>query len=133
MSQKLITLPISDELYERVQKVAEASNRSPEALLAESLEDSFHFGDDLPSLEALADYSSFQLWRVVLSRMPEAQSQRWRELNAKNKEGTLAEKEAEELNHLLDLSDQYMLLHSHALVLLKQRGEDVDSYLAVGA
>ena len=117
--------------YERAQKVAEVSARSPEAVLVESLSYTLHMGSDLPPLEALSDYPNVQLWSIVLSRMPEAQSQRWRELNAKNKIETLTSEEAAELDHLLDLGDHYMLLHSKALVLLKQRGEDVDSYLAV--
>ncbi|MBI1258907.1 MAG: hypothetical protein GC204_15665 [Chloroflexi bacterium] len=129
MSQKLITLPISDELYKRVQKVAEASKRSPEALLAESLEDFFHFGDDLPSLEALTDYSSLQLWRVVLNDLSPSEVERLHELSEKNKWETLTQGDEKELDHLIELVDQYMLLRSQALVLLKERGEDINLYL----
>jgi len=133
MSQKLITLPISDELYERARKVAELRHQSTEEVLAESLKYSLQLGFDLPPVEALRNYPTTQLWSVVLSRMSEQQVQRMRELNDKNKEETLTQSEEQELDHLLDLVDQYMLLHSEALVLLKERREDVNSYLKMRA
>ena len=133
MSQKLITLPISNELYEHARKVAEVSDHSTEEVLAESLKYSLQLGLDLPPVEALRNYPTVQLWSVALSCMSEQQVQRMRDLNNKNKEESLTESEKHELDHLLDLVDQYMLLHSEALVLLKERGEDVNSYLKLRA
>ena len=61
------------------------------------------------------------------------QSLRLRELSAKRKQETLTADEERELDDLLNLVDRQMLLRSEALLLLKQRGQDVESYLKLGA
>ena len=132
MSQKLITLPISDELYERLQETAEASDRTVEEVLLETIDVTFQTNPDLVPLEALVNYSNEQLWGVVYNRLSWSQSLRLRDLSAKNKEQELTEAEEAELNRLIDLVDQYMLLRSEALLLLKQRGQNIDDYLRLG-
>src|SRR5438552_130183 len=109
MSQKLITLPISDELYERARKVAEVSDRSAEEVLVESLKYSLQPGLDLPPLDALAEYSNVQLWLVVLNDLSPSDLERLHELAEKNKWEQLNEVEERELDHLVDLVNQYML------------------------
>jgi len=84
--------------------------------------------DDL--LGALASYSDTDLWEVVYHRLSDAQSRRLRELSAKNKRAALEEIEQTELDELLNLVDEQMLLRSEALLLLKQRGQDIDRYLS---
>ncbi len=133
MSQKLITLQVSDQLYERVREVAEASDRSAEEVLVESLNFALQISPDLPPLEALSDYPTVQLWSIVLSRMPDVQWQRLHDLSQKNKWEELTEAEEAELDQLVDLNDKYMLLRSQALVLLQERGEDIRLYLNAGA
>jgi len=132
MSQKLITLPISDELYERLQETAEASDRTVEEVLLETIDVTFQTNTDLAPLEALTNYSNEQLWGVVYSRLSWSQSLRLRELSDKNKQQELTEAEETELDRLIDLVDQYMLLRSEALLLLKQRGQDINAYLRLG-
>ncbi len=129
MSQKLITLPISDELYERARRVAALSDHSTEEVLVESLKHALQIGPELPSLDSLADYSNLQLWLVVLNDLSPLEIQRLHELSEKNKWKALTKAEEQELDHLVELVNQYMLLRSQALVLLQERGEDISLYL----
>jgi hypothetical protein len=80
-------------------------------------------------LAALPDYPNVQLWAVVYRRLPWTQSLRLRELSAKGQQGALTHTEQAELEQLLEWVDRDMLLRSEALLLLKQRGQDVDAYL----
>jgi hypothetical protein len=133
MGEKSITLQLSDELYESVQEAAEASERPLEDVLLESIGVLFRRPSATVNLERLlnelADYTDAQLWAVVYRRLPWTQSLRLRELNGK---GSLIEAEQYELEQLIDQVDRNMLLRSEALLLLKQRGQDVDSYLKIG-
>jgi len=133
MSQKTIVLDIPDELYERLQEAAEASGRSVEHVLLESIEVIFQAETELPRVETFADCTNELLWSVVQRRLSWSQSLRLRELSGKNKVQPLTEIEQTELVHLLDLVDNYMLMRSEALLLLKQRGQNIDAYLKLGA
>ncbi len=128
MSQQ-ITLQLPEELYQRMREAAEASDRSVEDLLLESASIIFPDHADLSTLDSLAAFSDGQLWNVVLRRLGENQSLRLHNLSDEQKQRALNETEERELDYLLDLVDRLMLLRSKALLLLKQRGQDVDSYL----
>lgn len=135
MSNKSITLQLPDELFERVVEAAEAADRPIETVLLESLDVLFpapNIGLE-QSLNALSDYSDTQLWAVVYRQVPWTQSLRLRELSAKGKQAPLTNSEQHELEQLIDLVDRYMLLRSEALLLLKQRGHDIETYLRLGA
>lgn len=132
MSDKLITVHLPDELYARVQEAAEASHRSLENVLLDSL--TVLFGtttglDDVDAaLSALPDFSDAELWAVVYRRLPWMQSLRLRELSSKRVQGSLGTNEEKELDSLLARVDGDMLLRSEALVILKQRGYEVSGY-----
>jgi hypothetical protein len=81
----------------------------------------------------MPSYSDAQLWAVVYQRLAWPQSQRLHELSAKNKREELTEDEQSELEYLLTLNDHAMLLRSEALLLLKNRGHDIATYLERGA
>lgn len=78
--------------------------------------------------EALRTYSIAQLWAVVHRRLSDAQSLRLHELSHRRLHTVLTSSEQDELQALLDLTDDFMLLRSQALALLKERGEAVDAY-----
>jgi hypothetical protein len=134
MNHKTITLNVPEELYERVQEAAEASDRSLETVLLESMDVLFRRSpNDLDELlKNLPTYTDAQLWAFVYRRLPWTDSLRLRELIAKGKQGTLNESEEYELNRLSDTVDGDMLLRSEALELLQQRGQDISSYLKMG-
>jgi hypothetical protein len=137
MSQKSVTLQLPDDLYERVHEAAEASERPIETVLLESIDILFRTpsaaGDLDKLLAELSDYSNAQLWAVVYRQIPWTQSLRLRELSAMGKQSLLTDTEQTELERLIDLVDRYMLLRSEALLLLKLHGQDIDSYLKLGA
>lgn len=132
MSQRSVTLNLPEDLYESVHDAAEASERPIEFVLVESLQVLFQSPSPDSDLDAelakLPDYTDAQLWAVFYRRLPWDQSLRVRELNARQKFKPLPEIEREELESLVDLTDRYMLLRSEALLLLKRRGNDIESY-----
>lgn len=132
MAEQPINLNLPSELYERIQRVADQMERPVEQVLVESL--GLLFGETAQiDTDALHAYTDQQLWAVVHQRLTPPAEQRFRELMAKNKETTLPADEEEELDQLLNEANRQMLLRSEALVLLKKRGHDIDSYLRAWA
>ena len=134
MNQQPVLLQIPDELYERVRQIAESSNRSLENVLLESLE--FMFGE-LPGERALTPeiletFADDQLWAIVYQPFAPAQDSRLRELTEHSKQRPLNGDEQNEMEILIDTVDRYILLRSKALLLLKQRGYDVEQRLQSG-
>lgn len=125
MADKAITLHLPELLYEQVQALALASERSIEAVLAESLQVMFQLPEQAVNLEILATYTDVQLWALVLRQMPAEYSARLRQLEA----DSVSDAEADELERLLALVDEAMLLRSEALRLLKLRGHDISLYI----
>ena len=137
MPGKSLTLDLPEELYEHMRQVAEQSQRPLERVVLESLRLLFVSPTTAPdratALAALRDYTDEQLWAVVYQRLPWLQSQRLHELSATQKREELTADAQGELHALLALNDRAMRLRSEALFLLKNRGHDIETYLARGA
>lgn len=134
MGQARIELKIPPEIYERARQIASESNRSVESVLLDGL--TLLFGalpDTGISPDELRTYSDEQLWAVVYQRLAWPQDTRLRELMALGKQGQITSDEQAEMEGLIDLVDHQMLLRSEALLLLKQRGYDVEKQLKLGA
>jgi hypothetical protein len=133
MNERVMTVHIPDELYERIQREAEASERTPERILIESVQAllaPISPADDVDvALADLASLSDSHLWATVHQRLPWVHSQRLHDLNAKARESELSDSEEHEFDRLLYLVDYQMLLRAEALVLLKKRGHDVSLYV----
>lgn len=127
MSQQTVSLDLPEELYERINRVAQDTNRPVERVLLESLD--LLFGDSADATEALDSYSDEQLLAVVYRQFAWPYDTRMRELTAQSKEGRLTDDEGAELEKLVRLWDQYVLHRTQALVFLKQRGYDLDKLL----
>jgi hypothetical protein len=126
MSDQPVLINLPDQLYERIQQVAEASERSIEAVLLESLD--ILFANDVPDTTEpgeLSSYADEQLWAIVERRLPWPQSIRLHELSEKS---ALSDDERQELEQLLDLTDRLMLARSEALRILKARGHNIDRF-----
>jgi hypothetical protein len=136
MPGKSITLDLPEDLYEHVRQIAEQSQRPLEHVVLESIR--LLFGpppastDVTTRLAALNSYSDEQLWAVVYQRLAWPQAQQLHELSAKKKLGELTKDEQRELEDLLTANDHAMLLRSEALLLLKNRGYDIATYLQRG-
>lgn len=134
MTPSMIELQIPPEIYERARQIAHESNRSIESVLLDGL--TLLFGT-LPaagvSPDELKDYADEQLWAVVYQRLAWPQDTRLRELIALGKQGQITDEEKIEMERLIALVDHQMLLRSEALLLLKQRGHNVEEQLKLGA
>ena len=134
MSQPVVELLIPPEIYERARQIADESNRSVEAVLLDGLTLLFGSSPDVNiSADELERYSDEQLWALVHQRLVLPHDMRLRQLIALGEQGQLSEEERTEMEGLIDLVDRYMLLRSRALLLLKQRGHDVEQRLKLGA
>ena len=111
-----------------------ANDRSVEAVLLDGL--NLLFGG-LPETnitpEALKKYTDEQLWAIVHHRLAWPQDTRLRELVALGKRSQISDDERAEMERLIALVDRAMLLRSQALVILKQRGHEVEKQLKLGA
>ena len=79
--------------------------------------------------ELLQSLTDEALWAVVRRPLAWGQDIRLRELTAQSKARNLTPDEEIEIDQLVEAYDRYVLLRSQALMLLKSRGQDVDSYL----
>jgi hypothetical protein len=123
-----ITLPL--ELHQRLQIVANWSNESEETALIEGMSWLYTTvpSDPEATLKRLQTLSDVQLWAVVYQRLTTPDQERLSELSTRNKVETLTSDEQLELEALLALVDHQVLLRSEALLLLKQRGFEIDRY-----
>ena len=134
MSQPTIELQIPVEIYERAREIAGDSNRSVESVLLDGLALLFGALPDVRiSPDLLKDYSDEQLWTVVYHRLARPQDARLRELIALGKRGQITDEGKTEMEGLIALVDHQMLLRSEALLMLKQRGHNIEKQLKLGA
>lgn len=84
---------------------------------------------DRKVVKDLQHYTDDELWAVVDERLTTEQDTRLRQLIALGKQGQLSVDEQAEMEQLVDMVDHQMLLRSEALLLLQQRGRDIDAYL----
>ena len=134
MSEAVYRLDIPEPVLHRIRQIALENEQSVEAVLIESLNLLYgdFTGEDL-SLEALKDYSDEQLLAIVHRRLAWPQNSRLRELAALGDEGEMSAEQLDEMEGLIELVDHQMLLRSEALLLLKQRGCDIQRHLQLGA
>ena len=134
MAHQPVTLELPEELYERVRQAAQDSQRSVESVLMDTI--ALMFASDVSEalspddLETLHDE---QLWAIVYRPLAWPQDTRLRELTALGKSGALSGDEQAEMEMLIDAVDRYVLLRAKALLLLKERGHDVEHRLKSSA
>ena len=130
MKRSTVELEIAPEIEEYVRVIAESENCSIESILQEGL--ALLFGNNSIveyQLNRLSDCTDEQLWALIYQRLTQSQDYRMRELLDRGTEGKLTDQENAELKYYVDLVDRQMLLRSRALVLLKERGHDIDVYV----
>lgn len=77
-------------------------------------------------LSMIDKFTDETLWAILDYRVPYPQRQRRRELIEKQDR---SQEEEDELDHLMEMYDRFVLVRSQALLALKQRGYDMDRYL----
>lgn len=80
----------------------------------------------MPDLENLISFSDDQLWDVLLQHPVQQHETQLKELISHGKQRSLSPDEETQINELIDQIDQSILLRSQALLLLKQRGHEVE-------
>lgn len=70
---------------------------------------------------------------MVYRQLAFPQDARLRELTDLSKRGVLTNDEQIEMEGLVNAVDQYVILRSKALLLLKERGYDLEQHLKLGA
>lgn len=121
-------VPLPENLYLRLQQVAQATQQSFTDVLLHAVqvgsppnweEAPAEFQADLASLDRLNDEA---LWQVARSRRTEVEMVRYQELLDKNAAGTLTEAERNELTGLRTEADRFVLRKAQAAALLRWRG-----------
>jgi hypothetical protein len=124
MGDLLVNVP--DDVYHRLQQMAQASAQSIEAVLVNQLTTSLPLDelspDEASELAALRHLSDDALWTIAREQMPEAVQSRLSDLMTRNTRGKLSSSEREELEALAQRSDRLMLRKAEAGALLTQRG-----------
>lgn len=77
---------------------------------------------EISSLELLGDAA---LWNAAQTRMPQPDSERMEELHRKQRLSGLLESEGQELARLEQQYERVILVRSHSVWLLEQRGHDI--------
>lgn len=124
---KELKVPVA--IYERAEAIASKTACSAESVMLDAL--ALHFGElsdsalDPKTMQSLEDE---QLWALVQRRLTPKQDARLRDLLDLGNRGQIRSQDEDELARLAAMVDQQMVLRSKALVLLQQRGHDINLY-----
>jgi hypothetical protein len=123
-------LNLPDKLYEPIQRIAQATNRSVETVLLIALQTSLPPLDGLPEdltkeLAELEGVDNDKLRQILLETVAIDQQQALDKLLQRNQAGELTTAEREILASLQREADRVMLRKARAAVLLRFRGERV--------
>ncbi len=128
MTVQTVTLDLPEDIYQRLQRVAEAIQQPVEKVVFQTIRGNLPPSiDDLPpelrdELAALQSLDDKALWAIAKEPLPAEQWRRHEHLLHKNQTGTLTAAEREELARLRAATDRFVFRRSYALALLKWRG-----------
>jgi hypothetical protein len=125
-----ITLNLPDRLFDPIQRIAQATDRSVEAILLDVLQNSLPSLDGLPpdliqELTELETLDNDTLRHFMLDTVPLDQQQSLETLLQHNQMGELSEVEKERLTSLQKEADKIMIRKARAAVLLRFRGQRI--------
>ncbi len=112
-----VTLALPDEVYQRAQRVAQATQRPLEEVVIEWIRPPVQV--QLPELEHLSNDELLQAARATL---PPEHTHRLQDLLAAQQQRSLSADEQREAVALVEQEDLVTLRKARALVLLKHRG-----------
>lgn len=133
MVQQTVMVTLPDDVYQRLKVRAEHARHSVEeellALAAAALDDEpipLDIQEAVASLPVLDDAA---LWQAARSRLSPAESDEVEVLHFKQQREGLTDAEKQRLAGLMHQYEKALLIRSHALLLLKQRGQDITPLL----
>ena len=133
MAVQTIQLQLPDAIYQRLQRVAEATNQPLEKVVLQTIRGNLPpLLDDLsPELRRivadLQHLDDIALWALTREPLPPQQWRRHQRLLRKAQDGTLTADEQRELADLRGTTDQFVTRRSYALALLKWHGHTLPS------
>ena len=139
MASDTVTIHLPDDLYRRLERLADLSKQPLEGLIVKTLSANLPaLPDDLPSatrdaLQALEGLSDDELWQRIHATFPHDQYERLTQLREQRYEGPLTAEEREELDRLMAAADLLTLEKAYAAVLLRWRGHRLPSLAALSA
>lgn len=130
MNPQAITITLSEQTYQRVQKranqrtrsVADALEQVVEATLSNTTAEEAALSEIDSELEQLAFLDNDQLWQAARLTVPVEKSDKAERMLQKYKQEGLIESEQEELAHLQQFEHRIMLVCAEAAILLQERG-----------
>jgi predicted transcriptional regulator len=128
MTTQTVTLRLPDDVYRRMQQMANVTKQPLEDVVYQSIQGNLppSVDDILPEwqkeLSQLQGMDAQALLRLAKESMPAKQWERHERLLFKNQSGELSDREREELAELRQAADTFVLRRSYALALLKWRG-----------
>jgi hypothetical protein len=131
MPNQTIPIPLPDDIYQRLQQVAHATNHSIEEVVLQTIRGNLPPSlDDLsPELQCvvadLQQMSDEALWSVTKESLLPHQWRRHQRLLRKGQEDPLSTAEHKELAALRAATDRLVIRRSYALALLKWHGHTI--------
>lgn len=129
MVQQTVMVTLPDDFYQRLKVRAEHTHRSVEeellTLAAAALDEEpipLDIQEAVASLPVLDDAA---LWQAARTRLSAADSDEVEALHFKQQREGLTGAEKQHLAGLMHQYEKALLIRSHALLLLKQRGQDI--------
>ncbi len=135
MSDQPVTLHIPRAIFERVRRIAEDDNRPVESVLLDMVASSVVTDEEEEKYETLTEekilaMSNDELWQFAERPLPTRVTNRFSQLNETAGQRDLTPQEKAEQEQLGVRWDRCVYIRSLLLVTLKQRGEDVDTFLS---
>lgn len=133
MSEQTIALEIPQPLYQRLQRLAEVTQRPISTLVVQAIDQSVPplleklspaMQSELADLESLPDD---QLWEIARGQVHPSQEHRYATLVDKERSNSLNQAETTELDALYYSFDVHMLRKAFAAALLRWRGYAIPS------
>jgi predicted transcriptional regulator len=131
MTTQAVTLQLPEQVYVRLQQVAQATRQSLDEVLLRAIQVGIPPGwEDAPAafqadLAALDRLNDDALWHIARSRQTEAEMARYHDLLERNANDTISDAERSELTRLRTEADRFMLRKGHAAALPRWRGHHI--------
>jgi hypothetical protein len=134
MSYQQITISLPDRLYQQVEKLSQARQRSMAeevvAAVSAALPEEAQLPADLEAeLAHLDQLNDEELWRAARMTAPKEKTERMQVLVDKQQLEGLTSAEREEAALMSHFFNRIMLVRAKAAVLLKARGHHIDALL----
>lgn len=130
MTSHGIFIELPEALYERLHQTAEQGDISIESTLVDTLSLFYGLPISEKSFVLLNNLSDEQLWTLINQRLSIEENERLDLLMEEVKKQPLPDNQQVELDMLVKKINRQMLIRSKALVLLNERGHNVDSFIA---